>query len=207
MRYALLMLMLIAILALATPHASRAATADDTANVRAVARSFIAALFDRDLARAERLASAGGGERDVIEGMALSLSSEAKLALALDREFGAGDDNDPCTPANILRLLTRTDGQVDSAPAEVGDPAATTLPMRRAGDRWKVDVIELARRRKVGDGFLARARQRAADVERLIADLDAGLYASAADVRAAAAAAARDQATAAVETSDVITDE
>jgi hypothetical protein len=202
MRYPLT-LMLLATVTFVTPRTSRAEATDDPAKIRAVARSFMAALYGGDLARAERLAYAGEREREVIEAMALSLSSEAKLAAALDRAFGSCDDNDPCALANVISLLARTDVRMNANNAEVGDPGATTLPMRHTGDGWKVDVIELARRRPTGDGFLARARQRAAAVERVVADVEAGLYVSAADVRAAT-----DQlATAAVETSDVIADE
>jgi hypothetical protein len=162
--------------------AARAAAGDDVAQIRTAARSFMAALYDGDLAKAERLAYAGTKERDVVEAMSLTLSSDARLAAALDERFGWCRENDPCILANVAAMFARADVRVDGHVAEAGPAGATTLPMRWTGDGWKVDMIALARRRGAGRELLPRACERAAQVEQLVGDIEAGKYTSVAEV-------------------------
>jgi GNAT superfamily N-acetyltransferase len=176
------------LLPLAWPGSAPAAAAvgNEVAEIRSVARSFVAALYDGDLARAERQAYAGTRERDVIEAMSLTLSSDARLAAAVDERFGWCKESDPCTLANAAAALARADGRVSGDVAEIGAAAAaagaTTLPMRWTGDGWKVDVIALARRRGVGRELLPRACQRAAEVDQRVSEIEAGKYTSVAEV-------------------------
>jgi hypothetical protein len=139
-------------------------------------------LYDGNLARAERLAYAGTREHDLIEAMSLMLSSDAKLAATLDERFGWCKENDPCALANAATTLARADVRVTGDVAEIGTAGATTLPMRSTGDGWKVDMISLARRRGAGRERLPRACQRAAEVDQLVSDLEAGKYTTVADV-------------------------
>jgi hypothetical protein len=162
--------------------AARAAAGDDVAQIRTAARSFMAALYDGDLAKAERLAYAGTKERDVVEAMSLTLSSDARLAAALDERFGWCRENDPCTLANVAAMLRRANVRVDAHVAEAGPSGATTLPMRWTGDGWKVDMIALARRRGVGRELLPRACARAAQIDQLVSEIESGKYTSVAEV-------------------------
>jgi hypothetical protein len=163
--------------------ASIPARADgDAAEIRSVARSFVAALYDGNLARAERQAYAGGRERDVIEAMSLTLSSEAKLAGALDERFGWCREGDPCTLANVAATLARADVRLSGDVAEIGAVGATTLPMRWTGDGWKVDVSARARQLGAGRELLPRACQRAAEVDQLVSEIESGKYATVAEV-------------------------
>jgi hypothetical protein len=168
--------------AIAVP--ARAGNGDDAAEIRSAARSFVAALYDGNLARAERQAYAGTKERDVIEAMSLTLSRDAKLATALDDQFGWCKESDPCTLANVAAMLARADVRVTGDVAEIGNAGATTLPMRWTGDGWKVDMIALARRRGIGRELLPRACQRADEVDQLVGDIESGKYTSVADALA-----------------------
>jgi hypothetical protein len=181
MRNPLLTLCAIVVTTLAAHVTPARAATDDVAQIRAAARSFMAALYDGNLARAERQTYAGERERDVIEAMSLTLSSQAKLAAALDERFGWCNENDPCTLANVASLLATTDVRVDGDTANIGRAGGTTLPMRWTGDGWKVDMIALARRRGAGRELLARACQRAAEVDQLVREIESGKYASVAE--------------------------
>jgi hypothetical protein len=173
--------MMCLLLPLAWPGSARAA-GNDVAEIRSVARSFIASLYDGNLARAERQAYAGTREHDVIEAMSLTLSGDAKLSAALDERFGWCRESDPCTLANVAATLARADVRVNGDVAEIGAAAgATTLPMRWTGDGWKVDVIALARQRGAGRELLPRACQRAAEVDQLVGEIESGKYASVAE--------------------------
>jgi hypothetical protein len=167
---------------LACSGMARAAGGNDAAaQIRSAARSFTAALYDGDLAKAERQAYAGTKERDVIEAMSLTLSSDAKLAAALDERFSWCKESDPCTLANVAAMLARADVRVTGDVAEIGAAGMTTLPMRWTGDGWKVDMIALARRRGAGRELLPRACQRAAEVDQLVSEIESGKYATVAE--------------------------
>jgi hypothetical protein len=161
---------------------ARAGGGGDAAEIRSVARSFVAALYDGNLARAERQAYAGNRERDVIEAMSLTLSSDAKLSAALDERFGWCKEGEPCTLANAAATLAKAEVSIDGATARIGNTGRTTLPMRWTGDGWKVDVIALARQRGAGRELLPRACQRAAEVDQLISEIESGEYLTVADV-------------------------
>lgn len=174
--------MLPILLLTATARPAHAAGGNDAAaQIRSVARSFMAALYDGNLAKAERHAYAGNKERDVIEAMSLTLSSDAKLAAALDERFSWCRESDPCTLANVAAMLARADVRVAGDVAEIGGAGMTTLPMRWTGDGWKVDMIALARRRGAGRELLPRACQRAAEVDQLVSEIESGKYATVAE--------------------------
>lgn len=164
-----------------------AGAADDARQARDCAGGFLAALLDGDAGRAGAFAcSDDAGTSRIVEAMAINLGTQAKLTAAVRRRFAATGEPAGGRSA-AARVIEGCEVEFDGDTAELGRPAGETLPLRRVNGGWKVDAAELAARRKIGNpaAALALARARAAGVDALVREVEAGGYATAGEVHQA----------------------
>jgi hypothetical protein len=155
-----------------------AAATGDAVEIRTAAKAFMWALLKGDAAGAELVADASPEGRRFLKAMALNLSGEARLDAAIEKRFGPTRAH--CSPARVADVINQSTCDVRGRTAELGRPGGETLPMRKVGTRWKVDAVELAARHDVAGDALALAEARGKARQAIIANVEAGRYATAA---------------------------
>jgi hypothetical protein len=176
MRHLILTAALAPVLLLAGTIAAMAT--GDAAGIRIAGKAFMLALVKGDVDAADSVAHLTKRESPFLQAMAINLAGEAKLATAMEKRFGTSAGR--FSPRQVGAVVENAKIELNGTTAELGRAGDDTLPMRKVGAVWKVDVVELAARHHSPLTALPVAEARAEALRVVIAGVEAGRYGSAA---------------------------
>ena len=152
----------------------------DAAGIRTAGKAFMLSLVRGDVDGAESVAHLTKRESPLLQAMALNLGGEANLTAAMQKRFGTSAAR--FNPRQVGAAVEGAMIELNGTTAELGPAGSDTLPMRKVGAVWKVDVVELAARHHSPPSALPVAEARAEALRAVVAGVEAGRYASAAEV-------------------------